>query len=181
MEPCPYLDNGVCAIAKAMAPGETCKPSEDECRLCSMTKPSRTFNQLTFALAATELEEEEFAHFYKSYGHLLMVREETALQRILTGNGPGSQLWKIFKSLGVETAPDCNCLLMAEVMNSLGVKGCIEAKDRLVYILKKNQKRYGLTQYLKSGALALREGLAFKIDPIDPLPGLLNEALRRAT
>lgn len=110
------------------------------------------------------------------------VREsnESLLQEILNSKGVGSQLWSIFSRLGIEHKPDCPCLLLADVMNTLGIEGCEENKDKILKLLRKNQKRYGWYDYIKAGAKSVILGWVFKINPRDPLPGLLDMAITLA-
>lgn len=105
---------------------------------------------------------------------------ESLLQEILNSNGVGSQLWRIFARLGIEHKPDCPCLLLADIMNSLSIDGCEENKTKIVKLLLKNQKKYGWQDYLRAGTKAVVLGWAFKINPLDPLPDLFDMAIALA-
>ena len=105
------------------------------------------------------------------------MNNEEILQDILAGNGVGSQLWKIFSRLGIKHYPECSCLLLADLMNELGPEGCRYNHEKILKLLKKNQKKYGWSSYLKAGANAVVTGWIFKLNPLDPLPGLLEKAI----
>jgi len=108
------------------------------------------------------------------------IMSDQLLQAVLEGTGPGSQLWHIFGRLGIEHRPDCSCLLLADIMNDLGPQGCRERRDDLLRLMRKNQKKYGWHTFLKAGVKALTTGMVFKVNPTDPLPGLLDLAIRKA-
>ena len=102
------------------------------------------------------------------------------LSEITEGDGVGSQLWRLLTSLGVQHHTDCSCLILAKAMNILGPERCREEREALLEEMEKNKVRYGWATYLRAGVNALLTGVAFKIDPRNPLPGLLDEAIRLA-
>ena len=102
------------------------------------------------------------------------------LAEVINGNGVGSHLWRLFSSLGVQHKPDCSCLLLADIMNGLGPQGCREHREDLLRLMRKNQKKYGWHDYLKAGVNATLSGLAFKLNPLNPLPDLLDMAINLA-
>lgn len=50
----------------------------------------------------------------------------------LASNQPGTELARIFSSLGVAEKTDCGCIDRAQQMNAWGVSGCIEHHDTIV-------------------------------------------------
>ena len=99
------------------------------------------------------------------------------LAEIINDNGVGSHLWRLFSRLGICHKPDCPCLLLADIMNGLGPQGCRERREDLLRLMRKNQKKYGWYDYLKAGINATLSGLVFKLNPLNPLPGLLDMAI----
>jgi len=65
-------------------------------------------------------------------------------------------------------------------MNELGPQGCKDNRDKLLKLMRKNQKKYGWYDYLKAGTNMIVLGWIFKLNPLDPLPNLLDEAIRLA-
>lgn len=103
----------------------------------------------------------------------------TLLQDIQRENGPGSQLWKLLKKLGIRDNPNCSCMMVATLMNELGPEGCRTNRDRLLFLIKKNQESYGWSSYFKAGTLAIFKG-QFYINPFDPVSSLFDKAVRLA-
>ena len=112
------------------------------------------------------------------------------LAEIINGNGVGSHLWRLFSRLGIHHKPDCPCLLLADIMNGLGPQGCRERREDLLRLMRKNQKKYGWHDYLKTGARVMGLAITNRSDPIavevvkvfrkhptNPLPGLLDLAI----
>lgn len=96
-----------------------------------------------------------------------------------TTSGPGTELKALLTSLGFK-APCGSCSDKAAVMDAWGVKGCRENLHILVDWLKREQVKLGWLQTIKAGTKALTNGLVFALNPIDPVPGLIEEAIRRA-
>jgi hypothetical protein len=65
-------------------------------------------------------------------------------------------------------------------MNELGPEGCRTEFDKLLELMRKNQKKYGWYHHFKAGVNAVIMGWAFQFNPLDPLPGLLNKAISLA-
>ena len=110
----------------------------------------------------------------------LMLRKPPPPQELMNSHGPGTELWKILHSLGVKNKEGCSCSLLADSMNSLGPEGCRKNKDSIIKLMKKNQERYGWKDFVKAGVMAIKTGWVVRLNPLDPIPGLLEEAIRRA-
>lgn len=97
------------------------------------------------------------------------------------GFGPGTELLALNASIGLHSPPNCPCRATAEMMDRLGVAGCREKFDEIVKIINDGKDAFGWGAWFKAGFLAVfKQGLAFKISPTDPVPGLVTEAIRRA-
>jgi hypothetical protein len=105
---------------------------------------------------------------------------EQMYQEVVNGNGVGSQLWRLLKRLGIHNNAQCSCVLLADIMNTLGPQGCREQKETLLKLMSKNQEKYGWKDYFRAAKNAVLLGWIFKLNPLDPLPGLLNEAIKLA-
>ncbi len=97
----------------------------------------------------------------------------------LTG-GPGTELKALLTSLGLDSAGGCGCADRAKKMDVWGVADCEEHREEILAWLRREQAKRGWLEKTKAIALAVTTGLAFVLDPLDPAPGLLDEALRRA-
>lgn len=100
------------------------------------------------------------------------------------GFGPGAELWGIFKELRIRTPRRCSCKRLRAWMNVIGPEMCRVRKNDITSSIKKNAKRWGIADKIMSlGSAMVRSvitGLIFKIDPTDPIPGLVEEAIIRA-
>lgn len=94
--------------------------------------------------------------------------------------GPGTELTKLLKELGI-SPKDCACDERAKAMNLLGVDGCRREFDTIVDWLRTEQFHASWRTWARAAGVAILTGLAFQLDPFDPAPGLLREAIRRAT
>lgn len=93
---------------------------------------------------------------------------------------PGTEFYKLARQLGVQPKPGCTCGAVAARMNVLGVAGCQAHRGELLAALAENYQLYGLKDKLTAAVHAVASGLAFRLDPRDPLGSLFDEALRRA-
>jgi hypothetical protein len=94
--------------------------------------------------------------------------------------GPGTHLKSLLAQLGVRPSSVCECNRRAEQMDGWGVAECRANADEILGWLRKEQQKRSWTEKLTAAANAVMTGLAFRLDPRDPAPGLLDEALRRA-
>ena len=93
--------------------------------------------------------------------------------------GPGTNLWNMLSDLGVRHTPNCSCEILMDLMDELGPEGCRREYKNLLHVMRKNKEGYGWSDYLRAGTNALLKGRVFKykINPLDPLPSLLNAAI----
>lgn len=94
-------------------------------------------------------------------------------------DGPGTELEGLIDSLGLKKKEGCrNCRKLADAMNRWGVAGCLEHREAILSQLRKAQQKLGWLEAMRAGANAVRAGLV--LNPLDPAPGLFDEAIRRA-
>lgn len=103
------------------------------------------------------------------------------------GNGPGSELKAIMKSLGVHPSPTCDCNRLAKEMDRMGPDKCEEEIQNIVNSIKGNADRWGwgeaIGNRVKMGINIFKHpGLLLKLGkkPTDPITVLVTEAIRRA-
>lgn len=94
--------------------------------------------------------------------------------------GPGTELKAILASLNINPSPSCDCNARAWQMDEWGVTGCKTNRDTIILWLKEGQDRWGWSNSFSIISSAIWSGLAFKLNPLDPIPGLVDEAIRRA-
>jgi hypothetical protein len=94
--------------------------------------------------------------------------------------GPGTELFLLLVSLNIQPKLGCGCNSVKSEMNKLGPAGCRENRDSLVAKIRDNSEKYRVSEWIAAGAAAIVSGLAFKLNPIDPIPGLFDEAVCRA-
>lgn len=110
---------------------------------------------------------------------------ETAV-RSVPSHGPGTEFFVLTQELQVEAPTDidgkelCNCPEIRHEMNFLGVEGCRSERERLLVKIKANVPKISWLVKLRAAKLALLSGLAFKLDPLDPIGSLFDEAVTRA-
>lgn len=109
------------------------------------------------------------------YGMIVLgCRDEDAPQ------GPGRELKLMLNSLGITPGTTCDCNERMTAMNDWGVDGCLQNRDTIIEWLKSGQVRWGWRDKMQAAAMAVVTGLAFKLNPIDPFPGLVDECIRLA-
>lgn len=92
----------------------------------------------------------------------------------------GDEVADILKTLGFSRAKGCGCKILMREMNSLGAAGCRREFRQLVAKLTEKYEATTWTERIRAAGLAVLSGIAFKLNIADPIPDLLNEAIRRA-
>ncbi|HYH69373.1 MAG TPA: hypothetical protein VD866_32060 [Urbifossiella sp.] len=92
--------------------------------------------------------------------------------------GVGSHLKLILNALGLGESASCGCASMRARMDGWGPAGCRQHRAEIEAHLRNEAREIGWVAKLRAGAAAVGQGLFFS--PIDPAPGLLDEAIRRA-
>jgi len=103
------------------------------------------------------------------------------LLEVQPGNGlVGTELHSMLALLGIYTSETCDCETFANQMDAWGVDGCQEHKPEILAWLEAARTKSTWLQNLSAAVNAIKTGVAAKINPLDPIPGLVNEAIRRA-
>jgi len=101
------------------------------------------------------------------------------LTSVPPADGPGSELKRLLTELGLTGKAGCGCEAFLLQMNAWGLDGCAQHREAILAQLRVNQARLGWLEALRAAAAAVRSGLVLALNPLDPAPGLLDEALRR--
>ena len=94
--------------------------------------------------------------------------------------GVGDHMKDAIAELGIHPKHGCGCDSLASEMNCLGPDRCRRDRARLVEKLKLNAQQYSWGDVARAVVNAVKTGLAWKINPLDPYGSLLDEAIRRA-
>lgn len=113
-------------------------------------------------------------------GDVAVVATPNPAWNLIPATGPGRELEAIFEQLEIPYKESCGCAAYARQMDLWGVAGCREHFDEIVERLRMNAEKYTLWEQFKAAGRALQTGLAFHLNPLDPFPGLVKEAIRRA-
>lgn len=91
---------------------------------------------------------------------------------------PGTEFKKLVASLGITYMCDA-CRATMDWMNELGVDGCRNHFGEIVTQIENNARNYSWARKITvAGAGVLRR---MKVNPFNPIPGLVEEAIRRAS
>lgn len=114
------------------------------------------------------------------------------------GFGPGTNFGATAEMFEVKASPTCRCQDLQEDMDIWGWEGCEQRFDAIVKEIKTYAPQWGFTritdifkraetegeltfsQKLRGMVRSLRSGNAFKINPMDPFPGLVRLAIEDA-
>jgi hypothetical protein len=175
----------VCAVDSPI--DRNVHPHETACKFCTeKADPNQTINRVTVSLAIGacqqhKAEQQAVIHRYRKFvNYSARPSNADRLERILAGEGPGSQLWKLLESLGVKHKVDCGCLGRAEQMNAWGVAGCRASRADIVAWMLAGKDDYGWSTIVKAGGMAVLTGVAWRLSILDPYGSLVDEAIRRA-
>lgn len=91
---------------------------------------------------------------------------------------PGTELNMLLQSLRLRPKKDCECREVMEWMDHIGVEGCKRDRDLLIARINQNAMEYGVWDQLTAGINWMAR--PFPVNPLDPVPGLFAEAIRRA-
>lgn len=96
------------------------------------------------------------------------------------GFGPGAELGKLLKSIGISDTPSCDCRAKRAQMNRWGVAGCTANREQIVTWMREGSERWGYAAKLRAAAAAAGTGLAFQLNWLDPYPSLVDLAIAKA-
>lgn len=88
--------------------------------------------------------------------------------------GPGAELRRLFREIGVTGKAGCNCKELAARMDAWGVNGCRARLSEIVAELKAKASKFGIGEWAAAGWSAAWQG-----KPLT-LSGLVNLAIDRA-
>lgn len=94
--------------------------------------------------------------------------------------GPGTELHGMFEQIGISATASCGCRAMSRNMDAWGAAGCEQHFDEIVKWLQDNRDKYGWGDKFRAAAGMVWSGLFAKVNWLDPFPGLVKEAIRRA-
>jgi len=92
--------------------------------------------------------------------------------------GPGTELKALLAGLGVTATAGCGCNDTAARMDAMGAAGCRERAGEIADQLRGQAKAVGWGVRLGAAVRSVAAGLV--LNPLDPYPGLVAEAIRRA-
>jgi glycosyltransferase involved in cell wall biosynthesis len=124
-------------------------------------------------------------HTDEEYGLTVIstVKSERPLRPItkaLPGWGPGTELKHILKTIGIMEKPNCDCNTKAFIMDTMGPAGCREKILEIVTWMESGQERWGWKEKLDAAKNAVKTGLAFRLNPLDPFTSLVEYAIKVA-
>ena len=93
---------------------------------------------------------------------------------LLIQRGPGTELKKIFDSLGIKPKASCQCAARIHEMNRRGVQGCVETREEILGWLQEAYDESSIGERATAGILAIAKGYPMS------LAGLLDLAIERA-
>jgi glycosyltransferase involved in cell wall biosynthesis len=93
------------------------------------------------------------------------------------GFGPGTELKAILKTMGIVPEKNCDCNRKAIQMDAWGVEGCKENRETIVKWIRDGAPQWKWSEKIAAGIKAAKTGLI--LNPLDPFPGLVDEAIRR--
>lgn len=94
--------------------------------------------------------------------------------------GVGTALATIFQSLQISSDWCYGCTGLANQMNALKIDDCVARRDEFIAQIRERAKNVSYTTWVTAATLAVATGLAFVLNPFDPIPGIFDEAVRKA-
>jgi hypothetical protein len=93
----------------------------------------------------------------------------------------GAHMKQIIQLLRLEKAVGCKrCDEMMDKMNEWGPDGCRAHRAEIVEHLRTAYKETSYAALAKASAIGVLSGLALRLNPLDPLGSLVDEAIRRS-
>jgi hypothetical protein len=103
-----------------------------------------------------------------------------------TQGGPGTELASMLSEVGINPPAHCPCHETIQEMDELGVEGCKANRQRFIDRIEANAHKWGwgkvrtLHKVASVGVRSMINGLAWRVNWLDPFPGLVDEAIARA-
>lgn len=95
-------------------------------------------------------------------------------------SGPGTELKKLFETLGIKSIEECRCEERMLQMNRWGIDGCRANFEMIRGWIVEAQAKAGWAVKFEAAARAATTGLALQIDPLDIAGSLVRLAIERA-
>lgn len=96
------------------------------------------------------------------------------------GFGPGTELKKLLMRLGIEEQPNCPCNARMLQMDYWGVQGCRDHLEEIIGWMNEAKGFLSPASFAAAAAKVATSRLVFRINPLDPIRGIVTEAIRRA-
>ena len=93
------------------------------------------------------------------------------------GDGVGTEVSRILKSIGISTDGCGGCEDMIRQMNAWGVDGCNANRATILLRLRSKAGKISWTAARKAEILAVASGLAWRVDWSDPSSSILDIAI----
>lgn len=98
--------------------------------------------------------------------------------------GPGAEMKNLLDSIGITVRLGCKCKEMMRNMDVWGADGCKLKKDHIIMVMEESAQQYNWKDYVVAAALSALilnvQVIGFKINPLNPFPGLVDIAIYRA-
>lgn len=98
--------------------------------------------------------------------------------------GPGTEMRKILESIGIYPRMGCRCKQLMIDMDEWGVVGCRLERTYIINVMEESAEQYNWKDFVIAAALSALflnvRIIGFKIDALNPFPGLLDLAIHRA-
>lgn len=107
-----------------------------------------------------------------------MHRLAAHIQRVENFVSVGTNLKSLIDSLRIEQPDGCDCEGMREQMDEMGLEWCRRHRAEIIEAVRQNAKEVRWLSKIAAAGPALWSGLAFNVNPLDPVPGLVDEAIR---
>lgn len=92
----------------------------------------------------------------------------------------GTHLEKLISQIGIQPNAACSCVSLKSRMNAWEIQGCRDNREAILLELRANAAQYGWLGKITAARKAVETGIAWHVNWLDPLPGLLDLAIERA-
>lgn len=176
---CGFRQSGQCTLAASLSsqPLATCEVDKFACLRCQRDNPSPDNPTrrvvITAIMAAAAAGDTARAEKLRA----MIYSPTVEVYAPAPQHGPGTELKALLASLGL-TASGCGCDRYAAQMDVWGVDGCQQRRADIVEHLREQRDKAGWGAVLTAAGRAAAQGL--RVDILDPLGWLVDEAMKRA-
>lgn len=154
-------------------------PPVEGCRKCALARDSAEY-QRAIGVPVTAPASPAAPRPERSQAGGALHLGATVERPAYPAEGPGAELKAILRELGFKGLPGCDCDAKAGQMNLWGAAGCRARQGEITDWMRQAAARLGWAEWFKAAARAVVRGWALRLDPRDPAPALVEEAIRRA-